>query len=60
MNPSRVPSSLDGTLLQNMPWPFFRNMSDHGIAAIYEYVSAIPCVAGEPTIVPRWIINVCP
>jgi hypothetical protein len=28
--------------LQVMPWPIFRNMSDHDIRAIYTYLSAIP------------------
>ena len=29
-------------ILQAMPWPFFRNMTDHDIRAIYEYLSALP------------------
>jgi hypothetical protein len=33
-----------GPLLQVMPWPFFRDMSDRELHAIYEYLSAIPCV----------------
>jgi hypothetical protein len=35
-------------LLQVMPWPYFRNMSDNDLRAIYEYLSAIPCVEGGP------------
>jgi len=31
-----------GELLQVMPWPVFRNMTDRDIQAIYEYLSAIP------------------
>ena len=31
-----------GPLLQIMPWPAFRNMSDGDIRAIYEYLSALP------------------
>jgi hypothetical protein len=27
-----------------MPWPVFHNMTDHQIEAIYEYLSAIPCI----------------
>lgn len=27
-----------------MPWPNFQNMTDHDIQAIYEYLSAIPCI----------------
>jgi hypothetical protein len=34
-----------GPLLQVMPWPFFKDLSDHDLRAIYEYLSAIPCVA---------------
>jgi hypothetical protein len=31
-----------------MPWPIYRNMTDHDLRAIYEYLSAIPCVEGGP------------
>jgi len=31
-------------LLQVMPWPTFSHMSDRDIDAIYEYLSAIPCI----------------
>ena len=47
-----VPAPFNGALLQVMPWPNFRSMTDHDIRAIYEYLSAIPCidtvVAGAP------------
>jgi hypothetical protein len=36
------------TLLQIMPWPYFRTMSDHDLAAVYEYLSAIPSVPSAP------------
>jgi hypothetical protein len=36
----------DGTLLQIMPWPAYRNMTDRDLRAIYEYLSTIPCIAG--------------
>lgn len=29
-------------VLQVMPWPIFRNMTDHDIEAIYTYLTAIP------------------
>ena len=29
-------------LLQAMPWPSFRNMTDRDILAIYEYLRALP------------------
>lgn len=43
-----LPPPFDGSLLQIMPWPTFQNMSDHDLRAIYEYLSAIPCIAGPP------------
>ena len=43
-----IPPPVDGSLLQVMPWPNFQNMTDHDIRAIYEYLSAIPCIAGPP------------
>lgn len=52
-----VPAPFDGTLLQIMPWPIYQNMSDHDLRAIYEYLSAIPCIAGPPTGV---LHNDCP
>ncbi len=53
--PSCIPTSpdntVDGSRLQIMPWPTFQNMTDHDLAAIYEYLSAIPCIEGpeDPT-----------
>lgn len=37
-----------GPFLQVMPWPTFHNMTDRDIRAIYEYLSAIPCIEGDP------------
>lgn len=49
---SCVPYPFDGSLLQIMPWPAFQSMTEHDLRAIYEYLSAIPCidtvVAGQP------------
>jgi len=43
------PPPTDGSLLQVMPWPAFRHMSDHELLAIYTYLSAIPCLStGNP------------
>ena len=54
-----VPYPFDGSLLQIMPWPAFQSMTDHQLQAIYEYLSAIPCidtvVAGQPQ-----LRNQCP
>lgn len=33
-----------GSLLQIMPWVTFSHMTDYDIEAIYEYLSAIPCI----------------
>lgn len=48
-----VPFPFDGDLLQIMPWPIYKNMSDHDLRAIYEYLSAVPCIAGPPAPDPR-------
>jgi len=39
-------NSVDGNLLQIMPWPVFNNMSTQDLYAIYVYLSAIPCIEG--------------
>jgi hypothetical protein len=38
----------NGDLLQIMPWPVYQNMLERDLRAIYEYLSAVPCVAGPP------------
>jgi hypothetical protein len=38
-----VPSEVND-LLQVMPWPWYQNMSDRDLRAIYEYLRAIPSV----------------
>ena len=47
-----VPYPFDGSLLQIMPWQAFQDLTEHDMRAIYEYLSAIPCidtqVAGQP------------
>jgi len=43
-----IPPPVDGNLLQVMPWPTFHYMTDHQLDAIYEYLSAIPCLEGSP------------
>jgi hypothetical protein len=37
-----------GPYLQVMPWPTFQHMTDRDLRAIYEYLSAIPCLEGDP------------
>jgi hypothetical protein len=39
----------DGDLLQIMPWPDLRHLTDHQLRAVYEYHSAVPCIEGPPT-----------
>jgi hypothetical protein len=34
----------NGEVLQVMPWPVHQNLTDHDVRAIYEYLSAIPCI----------------
>jgi hypothetical protein len=34
----------NGALLQVMPWPVHRHMTDRDLHAIYEYLSSIPCI----------------
>jgi hypothetical protein len=43
-----LPPPFNGTLLQIMPWPIFQSMTADDLRAIYEYLSAIPCVEGGP------------
>jgi hypothetical protein len=49
--PSSPGNTVNGNLLQVMPWPTFQNMSTHYLQAIYAYLSAIPCLSGstDPT-----------
>jgi hypothetical protein len=51
------PPPVDGALLQVMPWPIYKNMTDRDLLAIYEYLSAIPCIAGPPA--PSPLHNDC-
>ena len=32
----------DGHILQVMPWPVYRNMTDRDLRAVYQYLRAIP------------------
>ena len=47
VGPNCIPKPFDGNLLQIMPWPGLRKLSDHDLRAIYEYLSTIPCVQGN-------------
>jgi hypothetical protein len=39
--------TVDGDLLQVMPWPNFKDLTDREIRAIYEYLKAVPCIQGN-------------
>lgn len=52
-----LPPPFDGDLLQIMPWPTFQSLSEHDVRAIYEYLSAIPCIEGPPP--PSVLHNDC-
>jgi hypothetical protein len=58
-----VPPPVDGSKLQVMPWPAFHNLTDHQIEAVYEYLSAIPCIdnnfAPPPAGAPNELRNDC-
>lgn len=45
--PPQIPP-FNGDLLQVMPWPNFQNLTDRQIAAIYTFISTIPCLEGGP------------
>jgi hypothetical protein len=57
VNTGCVPAPFNGDLLQTMPWPGLSHLTDHDLRAIYEYLSAIPCVAGPPA--PSPLHNDC-
>ena len=46
-----VPSP-EVNLLQVMPWPEYREMSDRDLTAIYEYLTAIPCIGSATRCTP--------
>lgn len=47
----------NGDLLQVMPWPDLRHLTEHDLLAIYEYLSAVPCIEGPPA--PNPLHNDC-
>lgn len=46
-NAGCIPKPFDGNLLQIMPWPNFKDLTDHETEAVYEYLKAVPCVVGN-------------
>lgn len=53
----------NGNLLQIMPWAAFANLTDYDLEAIYEYLSAIPCINNTlplaPAGAPDELLNNC-
>jgi hypothetical protein len=41
-----LPPPFNGDKLMVMPWPMYQDLDDYDLLAIYQYLSAIPCVAG--------------
>jgi hypothetical protein len=37
-----------GPFLIVMPWPVYQGMIDHDLRAVYEFLSTIPCIEGDP------------
>lgn len=56
---SCMPAPFNGALLQIMPWPDFQNLTNHDLRAIYEYLSAVPCIGG-PSDPNNPLHNNCP
>jgi len=52
-----LPPPFDGNKLQIMPWPEYQSLTEHDIRAIYEYLSAVPCIEGPPA--PSVLHNDC-
>ena len=46
-NSSCTPFPFDGSKLLIVRWPSFRRMTDRQLTAVYEYLSAIPCIRGR-------------
>ena len=46
--PLNLPAPANGKVLQVMPWPVYQDMTELDLRAMYEYLSAIPCVEGDP------------
>jgi len=53
----------DGNLLQIMPWSAFASLTDYDLDAIYQYLSAIPCIDNTlplaPAGAPGELLNNC-
>lgn len=52
-----IPPPVDGSRLQVMPWPGFHSLSDHDMEAVYEFLSAIPCIDNKTSMPPAGAPN---
>lgn len=60
IDPDQAHLFIGNPYLQIMPWPAFQDMTEKDLRAIYEYLSAIPCIEGDPGLPnPRPIGNRC-
>ncbi len=52
---------VNGAVLQVMPWPLYRHMTDRQLKAIWVYLSAVPCNAHDDSLgdMYPWLKNVC-
>jgi hypothetical protein len=50
---------INGDVLQVMPWPTLRNISEHDLRAMYEYLKAIPCNPGPNIPDAPYLQNEC-
>ncbi|HLY42380.1 MAG TPA: hypothetical protein VKR52_14295 [Terracidiphilus sp.] len=52
---------VNGAVLQVMPWPLYRHMTDRQLTAIWTYLSAVPCNAHNDTLGTwyPWLKNKC-
>jgi hypothetical protein len=42
-----------------MRWPFFKDMTDHDLRAIYAYLKAVPCNPGPTIPGAPYLRNAC-
>ena len=49
----------NGDVLQVMPWPILKNVSDHDLRAIYEYLKALTCNPGPVIEGAPYLQNAC-
>lgn len=52
---------VNGAVLQVMPWPLYRDMTDRQLTAIWTYLSTVPCNAHDDTLgnTYPWLKNNC-